>query len=943
MNHRRLLMLGVLALPTLACSRQQPKVVTRTELPRNLRNLTPPKPTVCLGCVRWRLPTIEKDADESRLFEFSDGTQVRCNHHGFRYVLGKPPAPNLFRDLPKAAAQLGDGRVAWLDATGTSYVSLSPLGPIVASHPAPEFGSGESAATVLGVGESLFVFGERQTAFRSSDGGESWERLHLELPTFARFEAVGLTQGGQLAVRYYPMLHFVSPDQGAHFFRDTMARWELSSPPAERPSRDRSSEYSEPRFLSGNDVISLRQVNSKLELFTTPIGELPGTPVAVEAFKGDLERVVAGGDGTELILAFEDWGQQRTLLYRRQASSEPFVQTILPEANNYVAVAVGPKTAYLLRRFEGGVGRAPILVWPRDGAPRTLSWNRVAFPDDGIIDPVHDNVWATDSKKLLFQHLTGTETALDLEEVPGWLGPLHQALEAGEELSDSLTPLNVDGEGTLRVILGVASRKALYLVRVRRGQSLLPLLRLPFTTTGQLLIGWSGERGYSPLGWETADGGEHWTQVDAYPDATRVDCAPGGCLVDRAQRVGWAMPGGFAEGVPARLPPAKPLRPSKVVADLECTMTGSSRLALPRSECLPARSDKVRWAGLYEQGGDGRSRQKVTMVMLLPDGTVRERALWDNDTEYFLRTNMGCNELGGFAVSTGPTGRLTGSYYRFLDSSSHPIDVTFALPRLDLSGDRKKPPAVVMVTEPGLLLAPVDAQETGWLLVSDDGTTRRIQAPPTAQRVESILVDGERQWSVGTLDVGRVVSHFDGRRWTELPSSSRVPLSLARFGGQAILIAPQLPTRSPSSDRSSTGPLGYFPLSNLSSPLPQLVAWSIPSTEPCGPSDLFLPMAWQEPAEPFVVRLRAGDNVFDYTRSARRVRYRADGTSCTDALLVHREGPETRNWDDPLPTNAILLSPRDLSRGWSIATSTSTPYGDVYPGIYDALSCRKLR
>ena len=200
-------------------------------------------------------------------------------------------------------------------------------------------------------------------------------------------------------------------------------------------------------------------------------------------------------------------------------------------------------------------------------------------------------------------------------------------------VSPSVSSIQFDSDGTMRCILQFGDLRALYLARVRSDGTVLPIMQLPFelptdefgvvySNIGDFIgnVSFAGRRGYTSLGWETADGGEHWTRVDAYADAKRVQCITSGCLVDGARRIGWALPESWRGGMASKEVTAVTSKARSLSENgdkYECSATGPGIPFEALAHCRPARTDIVKWATLA-----GTKTGQVDVQLFLANGQL---------------------------------------------------------------------------------------------------------------------------------------------------------------------------------------------------------------------------------------------------------------------------------------------------------------------------------
>ena len=538
---------------------------------------SPPQGGVCADCVKWLIARVDPARLSAYEYAFSDGTVVYVDRHGVRRnAVTFESSPYQLSSRPEAALEMGSGRVAWLDERGEITWTASPLGPAVATHPPPSFPSGETIARVFQTRSAFFVVGKRTSVWRSTNGGQFWQPLDLKLTRDLKFRDVSVTDEQRVLLQYFPMRAVQSSDDGSSWKR-VPAPAEALEPyhPWPRPfESDPAVAYAdddpmadEPYRIAGDQLVRIQVSEVKRVRVTS--GEISGPweATSVELPLGETiwDEFIAGeGVRQALAIVTKREEQFQIVMYRRENPSVPFVR--LPPFAFQGLPPLGPlvsnDTYVLLDRTLPG---ARLLeVWSQSNSPQTIELrNEGAWPSFAF-DSRRSMIWGFDTHgQVSFQRITSTTRELRMRPIDAWQPRILNTHggRPGSNFAINFTAVTFDPDGTMRCIVNLFGSPELYLLRVRPNGFVRAILRLPFELPlfeGRALsvpsdefvgaVSLSHSRGYSGLGWETADGGEHWTLVDSYTDARSTACIPSGCLVDQARRVGWALPVGFTGG-----------------------------------------------------------------------------------------------------------------------------------------------------------------------------------------------------------------------------------------------------------------------------------------------------------------------------------------------------------------------------------------------------------
>ena len=952
--------------------------------------------TPCDTCVHWDIAEARKVSGRS--FRFSDGSTVTVDMHGVRYLTSKKApfqaSKYLLKEGPEEAIELADHTIAWLHENGESTLTATPLGPPTAFFPSPALAQGEQIATLYTSKHAFFVIGNHGTFRRSSDGGKTWDAIPLGLPAYARFVAIGNKDmlgaddeesyqanqrkgEGFLALWYHPMQYLESSDEGQTWHHAHPGNWvtppepssvSLPDVPAGHEDDDDDDDRSAPRldvgtFVAGGSLLLGRFVPGQgIDIETRLMNSSAQHSFLAlpQATAADLQ-LSTGSDGavTPTLWVKTSSRSQRFIFHRddREATFVPLPSNPTIEALANISVFAG-RGLTLLTGMETESGSRQLWAWDGGQTPQKIENPR---RDLWLLDSVHRTLWGEESGgELWYGQIDFAKGAVSATRVPDWLGSLRRTRRDGTLDTDQVrtSSFSVDTDGTFQCIVQVAPEYLPHLVRVRANGTTLPILKLPFAQRpvnfDQRAVGFWGDRGYSSAGWETADGGEHWTRVDAWPLARNVQCIEDGCLVDQARRVDWVLPAGWRQGEPAvALEKPRP-SPSKPDANLlfECQLQSDGQtLPAPTAihswkTCVPASVGLARW-GYIAAGEKG----EAILTVGLASGENRQLPmLTPKEPSAEWATTIGCDELGAFAA-TDPHQRqretekaksqtrrepcASVAYYRWKDG---------VVRHAELSCKETQPweatgPSVAL-TEKGLLLGNHRLERENerplphpWVLVSDDGKRSLINEPPSSQVVNSALHDGRDLWVFSSQRYGfpggfsSVLAHFDGKMWEEKYLSLSRLSSLQKLEGRPVLTTFDLSgtvmagEEPPSGEPTTLAPLGYFPLPSKGKDLPMLQPWRpIPAAElrPCGPEAEDRPFGWSRPGLPAVVRLR-GQDVDDLLgATAIRVRFLRDGSSCTDTIVAGSAPFGPGRPFEPFGASGVLISPGDPEHSWLV-------------------------
>jgi hypothetical protein len=862
---------------------------------------------VCMTCVRWALPRFIPVQLRGHRYDFVNGTSIIVDRHGARRDLKSTEySPHFLSGRPEAVVELDAQRIAWLDASGQTTLTASPLGPALATLAPPTLQEGETIARVFQTKEYLFIIGSSPSVFRSSDGGQSWELLDLGLPGYVRFDAAQQSFDKIWTLRFAPMWYLQSRDEGQTWQRSGPPPEEMQSyrawPPPYAGDGGMDAEDDTPlagvRFIIVGDTLVKFRVNEfrKITVVAGPIsGPFEPTLVTLPASEV-VHEIAIGGDGDRSVLAVVARTGQvcRLVAYRRENRHSTYVRLSPSLSDSDCRYSQGIFTqsegSHVLASNGETVG---FTLWSWFGAepprrialPSDVAWSSFAF------DSRHRTMWGFNHGQLWHQRLDPKTE--ELRPITIWNSRDAFRLptpEADSAVHISTSAVTFDPDGTLRFVARVTERPEQFLVRIRPDGVALPVLKLPFELRrfeGAFSdVALSGRRGYTSFGWETADGGEHWTRVDTYTDADRVQCISTGCLVDDSRRIGWALPDGWSEGI-AATPVVDVARRSddKVRVRYECSPSTPAVATSSYAQCLADRTNKVHWASVTTSTDGG-----IGVLVHLADGETRGSALLKpNGEPVDHNTTLGCDKLGAFAIrdphqslrvregarAGGPPREpcAIATYYRFSDGTAHRVNLPCR--RIAPWGSSFSRGATVVVTERGLFVAieSVNAPKgkpDAWFVVADDGKIVEIPRPPTRQSASSALEHGHDLWvfSKALTDAApnlpQVLARYDGRKWSETFWDIAPLSSLQVLDDRPILdaadsswhFAPSSMADAGNSTRVSDS-IGYFPLSLPAEPLPILHPWRSSTgaeAQSCDVTALGQPATFANPTSPLTIR-----------------------------------------------------------------------------------------
>jgi len=568
---------GGLALFTLNCCVTLPRRPVATSPVASPNAASPPtRKPVCRECVKWRIPRVDPSQLPAYKYAFNDGTLVYVDRHGVRRDAATFEAsPTMLGGRAEAAMDVGEGRVAWLHEGGDVTWTTSPMGPVVSLHAAPSLPVGETVARVFQTRNAFFVVGSRTSVWRSMNGGGSWQPLNLGLSAFVKFRDVSITNERTILLRYFPLHVVQSNDDGLTWKRVAAPQEDLEpyhgwpkpweSDPAGFIADDEP--LAGERFHIAGDQLVRLQVNEVKEVRIAS-GDIAAVrnETRIQLPPGEtIWDTFISGDGLRQALAvvIKRDEQFQIVPYRRERPDTDFER--LPPLAFPGLPPLGPfvshETYVLLDRNLP----APhaLVQWANSRSPRSIQlFDDGAWPEFAFNSP-HFMIWGFDNDgHVSLQRVTSETLELRMHPVAAFLPRILNARRSAAVSAVEFSGVTFDADGTLRCIVSLFGCPGLYLLRVRSNGSVLPIHQLPFelpqyegrtvSSHGDRFDGavsLTHDRGYSALGWETADGGEHWTRVDAYVDARSTVCISSGCLVDQARRVGWALPAGFTGGM----------------------------------------------------------------------------------------------------------------------------------------------------------------------------------------------------------------------------------------------------------------------------------------------------------------------------------------------------------------------------------------------------------
>jgi hypothetical protein len=517
-------------------------------------------------------------------------------------------------------------------------------------------------AAILGVTDDGRVL-------RTVDYGASWHEVAYAGPKkpYGRPASIELDPQGNGLLLHFPQRVYVTHDDGATWSElpsPGIGAWQIARDGADRlwlggwdekarlegaslkvnhtedlapiapPSRglseekDGSTRKNAFTIFTGDRTVELAELVRKgkvreVEIRSAPLGGEPSHPVAHKALVGrsGMSRLVAGF-GAEVVYLREDDGDPTapttTVLRSTDYGATWREERKLEGAGLMVAVgvhvAVGPGgwtfvTALCADRSPRQRNCAHYQVRPAGASAfEDMQFDEEFLPFAFTFDLEHDRVYALgvhDSIAYVYESPLSLNHFTRLEFVK-----LRPHVE---------TVITVDSEGTLRMLAPEDNKGVWALYRRKASGEALPVLYVPLPRPEGALA-FAGSRGLMlpgrEHGWETADGGETWTRVDATA-VQHLTCSDAGCVDgEGAERIGWDLPAVHGETVTASPEPPTPdaaPRPSAAppaIRPIELVCKPAGRPGTIEewpmlTEIVDSGSSDARWA-VFHRNPDGK-------------------------------------------------------------------------------------------------------------------------------------------------------------------------------------------------------------------------------------------------------------------------------------------------------------------------------------------------
>lgn len=911
MLRRSLGLIALIGLASCAPAAPPPVVAPKVAAPQPA-----PKPVAA----RWVFPD---DAEPVAQVKTGKGETLLVGEHGRRWVVGADKKVSSAESLARAAlvdVRVDDGRFAFLGSDGSYQTSDAPLGPLARKVDGPTASILESCFG----DRSLLAITAEGVLHRAADPLTPWSAKPLGLMPGERVVSIASDRKGKVLVLVHPQRLLLSSDDGA-----TFAPLALVGIGAEALVRDADDAL----FLRGAFGLTAKLVGSKLVTGQSPAPlagatdedatvEPPATVVAgdrfvrVHGFYTEGKRPIRvsigamgeklpepqtvsesdgpvhiGGFGSEIALAVEDYEADALVVFSTSDDGKTFgkVATFPGSTNGLARVIVGPKGWMLV----SGTCVEDACSGPRvriGGAwkelPKELRVGAHAIDEKGEWLYFHDEESDAIMKLGLADTTPSKVSVIDLQ-------------------GDLVHAISVDDAGTLRVLHGHPWR----LTRVAAtGAASGPPLWVPFDGSTVALAGARGlATSEDGAGFETMDGGEHWTSV-ALPAEADLACSRVGCVAGQALRVGWDLPAisgaTLASTEVAR--PSKPTQPetpkAKPSVTLDCVhddkwtrFAGASESNSPE---LHAGIGDLRWlastgVGLLVIGRQGKEPKTVTLL----DTPKSESSGKSTRTHRFSST-------WGVAAARFSYGPKVGGAYS-------PVDVTIGFYDFATAKTVKAeipqvkpfrvgslaPGALLQVVEGGALFVPENGAAPMYF-VRLDGKVETLPRPPSgpaAGRYRAAAKVGSNEIVlIGGADGVEIAHTKDrGKTWTTTVWSLGASPSLSIAFGK-VFVRPDR-SRGVAFAIDPLGPELPSPTTFGTPPAPQLAA--------CDPKTLLgHPVLDVSPGILLKIRAKKGSSVTELSTTS-RLTFFTDGKACTGG--AHAEGQELE----------AIVSPHDLAHG----------------------------
>jgi len=551
---------------------------------------------------RWLLEPEAYWSARARLDLGEDRGTIYAGQSGERWLLTKKSpavaAAQLFPEEIVGALRLQDGKTVFIASSGTTYLTLDPLGAVIAMHAPPH------PVRVAAAGKSaLLLITVQNELLRSTDGGSTWNRVVLPKSDATWMDVAMSTNKGLLLGM--PQRAFYTLDDGASFtaiptpgigalrtyvdidgqlllgglserarFRDAPPAFEISkstgstTPKLEKPEKalkraalsgtklyelawsptyhsDKGSSGGESRYtFSASEVGASAQPKKMPLLDACKSVELGALDEVVEIVcPADVE--VDGDSGTKTTRSV-------IRFYRSTDAGKTFVEDGTTfEALTDTHPFVGPDGFLLFRNERCSKPSYSKYKGPMPAKTCGSAWLRgagstkLAAVPDGTT--VHHAWVAVDARRkemlTLGESIDSHSISLYRFKIDG-SAPEKVSLVDGDADAWSLGSgaIAVDESGAISIALRGGSPRTWKLHRSYDEGATFQTTPLPDEVSSIALSGKRMLAAGSTSAFESIDSGATWSRVPSPVRASVLECSAYGCLTARGLRVGWDSP-----------------------------------------------------------------------------------------------------------------------------------------------------------------------------------------------------------------------------------------------------------------------------------------------------------------------------------------------------------------------------------------------------------------
>lgn len=966
---RRPLLCSIVVLASCAPAAELPKPTTSPVAPR-------PPPAAVASHARWifdgRQPSVVGELD------VGDGTLLQVGEHGRRWLMPRDEKlpvrhsewviPEDLRDVRREGE-----KYLFVGSRGGVFVSDAPLGI------AKRVGTSFDVALDMAAGRRAVLGVQRDGSLhRSTDLGVTWSKSKLPLQDGDVVTGIAANTRGEVLVLLRPQRVLFSSDDGA--------TWSSLGTPgigAQAVTRDAKGDL----WLIGAMVDTRAKLlggPARLEVATGYSGPVrrkaptekggDGAEKVSRTLVGD--RVVRTrtktGSTTEIAISIStlqgDPGPWHPL-----ADASPSDAVMLSGYDDVVVAAVEAKDAIAVSRTADGgktwesLGKVAELKTYGNRVFALPGWTAVTgvcrqkgcdngrFTVDGKnwqslgIDPsafARHAFYDKARDRVLVLAESDRQTIVYAGKRDAALKPVDVKLPPGFVIAAAL-----DDGGTLRIATRELTSAPLHIEKVSSELKLETPIHLPFEAEYMRLVGSRGFAESRDRAWETADGGEHWTET-GFGGGVRA-CAPSGCMDDGKLRIGWDLPDPAkpllaatttppAEHHPTPQPPAP--TPGSIAVSCKISggwksyagmgsnpdvgLDGGVRLSMP----VLAKDAEDPHAIRVVRGGAAPQLVNLLPAVKHKDG-VAVRQSWWADAAGVVSVRYSYVSLGsGFGVVKGKKYNPVDvdlAWYSAGSGKTHKASLAKVSPFRVGNG----PSALVAIVEGGLLFL-ADGGDSPLYFVHDDGKVETMSRPPAPYSVGfegAVRANGRVIVAQSSDDSIALISSVDaGKTWTTTVWSFTKPPSLVTIGGKPAIAFYDWRTV-----------LGVVPFDAITNDPPP-AAWTTRPFELLSSNKLVacpgaaangLRMELDENGDASTVVATitaAGKKPIVVQTTTGVLRIRSDGSACTD--LVTGDGDDddgTRLYLSPAdPTHAWLVRAQNGGRLVGIGGAKAKPAGE---------------